>query len=56
MLYYTVKVSVVKDVDLFEVSRSLDAIYQFLPLAFKYIDLEILIKIVDQETHVLTKL
>ena len=45
-----------KDVDLFEVSGSLDAVDELLPLAFEYIDLEILIKIVDQETHVLAQL
>ena len=39
-----------------EISRSLYSIDQLLPLALEHIDLQVLVQIVDKETHVLSQL
>lgn len=48
-----VKIFVVKDVHLFEVTRVLDTFNKFLPLAFEDIYLKVLIKVINEEAHVL---
>ena len=45
-----------KDAHLFEISRRLDAIAEFLPLGLEYVNLQVLIEVVDQEAHVLSQL
>ena len=42
-----------QDSDLFEVSRLLHALTQSDPLAFKYVNLKVLVEVVDEEAHVL---
>ena len=45
-----------EDAYFLEISRSLDANAEFLPLGLEYVHLQVLIEIVDQEAHVLSKL
>jgi len=46
------KILIVKDANLFEISRSLNALMKFAPLALKDIDLQIVVEVVDQKAHV----
>jgi hypothetical protein len=46
------KILIVKDANLFEISRSLYALMKFAPLALKDIDLQIVVEVVDQKAHV----
>ena len=45
-----------EDAYFLEISRSLDANAEFLPLGLEYVHLQVLIEIVDQEAHVLSQL